>query len=131
MADQIRQVRLLIPDVDAIYGEDGDETMFTDDDITDFIELGNGNSKYAAGLAKITVGSSEAMILKVITNYEEKTDGASLAKQWLAMGARLIDEGKQEIINGSGDLDYFDIISPVTAVAPEGYQGEPGIAKWL
>jgi hypothetical protein len=82
-AATIARVRNLIPDDSAIFGDAGDEYLFTDEQIEYFYLDGNENIKWAAGLAKITVGSSEALILKVIKNYETSTDGAALAKQWL------------------------------------------------
>lgn len=115
----IRQTRLLIPDAEAIYGETEDEYMFEDSDIEDFLQLGNGNPKWAAGLAKVTVGSSEAMVLKIIKNYETSTNGAALMKEWVDAGKLLIAEGKLE--TPEGDFSYFDIVSPfATGVYPEG-----------
>lgn len=105
---EIRQVRLLIPDAEAIYGESGDQYMFSEDDINDFVELGRGSVKWAAGLAKITVGSSEALILKVIKNYETSTNGAVLMKEWVAAGQKLIEEGREDV--DSGIFGYFDIV---------------------
>lgn len=122
----IRRVRNLIPDADPIFGEDGDEYLFDDQSIEDFYLDGNSNVKWAAGLAKITIGSSEALILKVITNYETKTDGASLAKQWLAMGQNLVSQGKTEV--DEEEFDYFDVIYPSSVDSwPEGKTyGFPG-----
>lgn len=118
---QIRQTRLLIPDTDAIYGPLEDEYMFTDDDISDFLVLGHDSPKWAAGLAKITVGSSEALILKIIKNYETSTNGATLMKEWVAAGKALIEEGKGEVPEGS--FDYFEIVFPYEeGVYPEGSQ---------
>lgn len=109
--DEIRKVRLLIPDTDAIYGPAEDENLFTDQDITDFIELGNNNLKWAAGLAKIAVGGSEALILKVIRNYETTTDGANLMRQWTIAGQRLVEQGEKEW-EQENLLDYFEITGP-------------------
>ena len=106
--EDIRRVRVLIPDTDAIYGPGEDENLFSDQDIEDFIYLGNDNLKWAAGLAKIAVGGSEALILKVIRNYETTTDGANLMRQWTISGQRLIEQGKEEVANGS----YFEITGP-------------------
>lgn len=115
----IRQTRLLVPDTDAIYGDLGNEYMFTDADIDDFLTLGNGNPKWAAGLAKITVGSSEAMILKVIKNYETSTNGAVLMKEWVDAGKLLIAEGKLE--TPEGYFDFFEIVhGDGLGVYPEG-----------
>lgn len=125
----IKRIRNLIPDTAAIFGDGENEYLFDDEEIGYFYLDGNQSVKWAAGLAKITVGSSEALILKVITNYETKTDGAALAKQWLAMGQELIDQGKAEV--GNGILDYFDIVNFPTdedSLWPEGKTY--GFAGW-
>ena len=105
---EIRQVRLLIPDAEAVYGDTGNEYMFSEQDIEDFLALGRGSVKWAAGLAKITVGSSEALILKVIKNYETSTNGAVLMKEWVAAGEKLIAEGREDVADGI--FGYFDIV---------------------
>lgn len=107
---EIRQTRLLIPDAEAIYGPAEDEHMFSDQDVEDFLALGRGSVKWAAGLAKITIGSSEALILKVIKNYETSTNGAVLMKEWVAAGQKLIEEGREDV--DSGVFGYFDIVFP-------------------
>ena len=107
--EEIRRVRILIPDTDAIYGPGEDENLFTDQDIEDFIFLGNGSLKWAAGLAKIAVGVSEALILKVIRNYETTTDGANLMRQWTISGQRLVEQGEAEYLD---DSSYFEITGP-------------------
>lgn len=122
-ADQIRSVRLLIPDTEAIYGDGQDEYIIEDADLSLYLDLGHGNVKWAAGLACGAVGRSEALILKVITNYETKTDGATLAKVWLAHSAALIAEGKGEVdATDDGTSSYFESVSIGGDVAtyPEG-----------
>lgn len=107
--ETILRTRNMIPDFEPIYGTDGDEYLFSDDQIGYFLMDGRDSPKWAAGLAKIAVGGSEALILKVIKNYETATDGASLMKQWTAAGKQLIDEARQDIIELT-DLGYFDIV---------------------
>lgn len=109
-AEDIRRVRILIPDTDAIYGPAEDENLFTDENIEDFIYLGNENLKWAAGLAKMAVGGSEALILKVIRNYETTTDGANLMRQWTIAGQRLVEQGQAEFLDDSNS--YFEITGP-------------------
>lgn len=124
-ADITRRIRLLIPDTDAIFGDNAEEYLFTDEAIEDFYEIGNQSIKWAAGLAKKTVGGSEALILKVITNYETKTDGAALMKQWEAAGQAMIEEAMLE--GGTNILDYFEIVYDEDDVWPEGKTyGFPG-----
>ncbi len=109
--EEIRRVRILIPDTDAIYGTNEDENLFSDEEIEDFIFHGNGNLKWAAGLAKISVGGSEALVLKVIRNYETTTDGANLMRQWTIAGQRLIEQGVAEW-EMDNSLDYFEVTGP-------------------
>lgn len=126
-----RRIRNLIPDQDAVFGDNGDQTLFTDENIEDFYTDGNSSVKYAAGLAKIAIGSSEALISKVITNYETRTDGAAVAKQWLAMGQALLEEAKAETVTLNG-YDDFDIVPFDSGIVfwPEGatdaYWGSDG-----
>jgi hypothetical protein len=130
-SDIIRRIRNLIPDTDAIYGANEDQYLFDDTSIGDFYTDGNENVKWAAGLGKITVGGSEALILKVLKNYETQTDGATLMKRWTEAGRGMIDEAKQDIID-STDGDYFDIayFGSDLAFTAEGIQGWPQPAGW-
>lgn len=107
---QIRAVRLLIPDTEAIFGDAGDQYMFEDVDIEIFLDEGLGNSKWAAGLASYAVGGSEALIGKWIRNYETQTNGAALQKEWNAKGKLLCDAGKAEVDEGSDS--FFEIAFP-------------------
>lgn len=117
-----RAVRLLIPDTEQIYGDAENEYMFTDDDIDIFLLQGHGNAKWAAGLASLAVGGSEALVLKWIRNYETQTNGAAVQKEWTAKGARLIDDGKAEVEDET-NVGIFEIAFPQWGPQrhPEGY----------
>ena len=118
---EIRAVRLLIPDTEAIYGDGGNEYMFEDADIEIFLDQGFGNAKWAAGLAAMAVGGSEALVLKWIRNYETQTNGAALQDSWLKKGQALIKEGRQEVEDG--DVGIFEVAFPNWGPMrhPEGY----------
>jgi len=112
-----RRIRNLIPDLDAIFGDAGGEYIFSDQAIEDFYEDGEGNVKWAAGLAKIVLASSEALISKKIKNYETSTDGPAVAKELRIAGEGLIAEGKAQVaLLGYEDFEtvYFgsDVASP-------------------
>jgi hypothetical protein len=92
-----RRIRNLIPDLDAVFGVAGDEYMFSDQAIEDFFLDGEGNIKWAAGLAKVVLASSEALISKKIKNYETATDGPAVAKELRIAGEALIAEGKAQV----------------------------------
>ena len=120
-ASKIRAVRLMIPDTEAIFGDAGDEYMFEEDDIIVFLDEGLGNAKWAAGLASLAIGGSEALIAKWIRNYETQTNGAALQKEWTAKGKLLIEEGRAEIDGDSAG--FFVIAYPEWSGGrhPEGY----------
>lgn len=118
----IRAVRLMIPDTEPIYGENEDEYIFEDLDIEIFLDQGMGNAKWAAGLASLAIGGSEALTLKWIRNYETQTNGAALQKEWTVKGARLIDDGKQEVEDET-NVGIFEVAFPDWGPNrhPEGY----------
>lgn len=129
-----RRIRNLIPDTDAIYGEDGGEYLFDSQAIEDFYEEGFENVKCAAGLAKQVVGGSEALILKVIKNYETTTNGASLMREWVNAGEALYDRGLAEIADADANEGIFDIVYPDYGHSrhPEGQShGGYQIGGWL
>lgn len=107
---EIRAVRLMIPDTEPIFGDAGDEYMFPDEDIEIFLDQGKSNAKWAAGLASIAIGGSEALIGKWIRNYETQTNGAALMKEWTLKGKALIEEGKQEVLDDA--VGIFEVAFP-------------------
>lgn len=104
--DDILDVRTLIPDTDAIYGENADEYLFSDEEIASFFRLGNDNAKHAAGLAMIAVGNSEALISKVIVTQDLETDGAKAQKEWREAGKLLIQLARED-----SQWDGFELIN--------------------
>jgi hypothetical protein len=88
----IGQIRLLIPDVEQLE-DPADPTataayIFNDSQIQAFATLYSNSVKRAAAQAKLTLATSEALINKVISTYDLKTDGAKL-------GAELREQAKQ------------------------------------
>ena len=135
-ADEIKAVRVLIPDVEAIYGTGGDENLFEDSEIESLLTTASGNAMWAAGLAMIAVGNSEALIGKVIRNYETETDASKLQREWRAAGVEMIKLGKSLVDDDSGG--FFEIVTPAWDETrhPEGmshgsYRGFfPGPYQW-
>jgi hypothetical protein len=128
----VRRIRVLIPDLEKVFGEGENETMFSDADIEDFYTEGFENVKCAAGLAKITIGSSEALILKVIKNYETTTDGAKAMKEWVAAGTKLYEFGLDQI--AAADEGIFEVVYPDWDESrhPEGLShGSYRLGGWL
>jgi hypothetical protein len=103
-ADTIRAVRLFIPDVEAIYGAGGNENLFEDLDIAIFLDQAQGNAMWAAGIAMIAVGNSEALIGKVIRNYETETDASKLQREWRAAGVEMIKAGREIAAEDAGGI---------------------------
>ena len=107
-----KRIRLLIPDSEAIFGATGDQYLFSPEDVEALYLEGFENTKCAAGLAKITIGRSEAFVLKVVKNYETSTDGAKLMAQWVNAGQRLYNMGLDEIANEDASEGMFDVVFP-------------------
>lgn len=118
---EIRAVRLMIPDTEPIFGATEDQYMFEDVDIEIFLAQGHDNAKWAAGLASIAIGGSEALIGKWIRNYETQTNGGALMKEWTLKGKTLIDEGRAELEDEA--VGIFEIAYPEWSGTrhPEGY----------
>jgi hypothetical protein len=105
----IRRIRTLIPDNEPVHGDNGDEYIFSDEELEDFYTEGYENVKCAAGLALQTIGSAMAWLLRAIKNYETETDGSKLLKEYSAAGKRLYDLGLDEVAN---EYSGFDVIYP-------------------
>ena len=118
--DEIAAVRIMIPDAEAVYGPASNEYLFTDDEIKLFLTVGQGNAMWAAGLAMIAVGNSEAMVGKVIRNYETETDASKLQREWRMAGDALVKAGREEVARG--EVGIFEIVHPEWEVGrhPEG-----------
>lgn len=105
----IDAIRILIPDVEPVFGENKDENLFTDDEIAAiFNSVGNSSIMRTAGLLMITVGNSEALIGKVITTEDLSTDASKLQATWKANGAYYIGLADSEDV-ATADL-YFNIV---------------------
>lgn len=117
--DEIRSVRLLIPDSEPVFGDTGDQYIFVDADIELYLTMGHGNAQWAAGLASLAIGGSEALIGKVVKNYETSTDGSKLMKEWTAKGQLLVEMGKLEY---QDNIDFiFEEVYEENPNDPEGY----------
>jgi hypothetical protein len=89
-AEDIQDIRTLIPDDEAVFGDNEDEFLFTDEQLDRFFRLGGSSALRAAGLAMIAVGNSESLIGKVITTQDLSTDASKLQKEWRDSGKELI-----------------------------------------
>lgn len=118
--EEILTVRILVPDCEGIYGPNQDEFLFTDEELSRLLTVGQGNAMWAAGLAMIAVGNSEALIGKTIRNYETETDASKLQREWRTAGDVLIKAGRDEVARG--EVGIFEIVHPEWAPGrhPEG-----------
>jgi hypothetical protein len=98
-AQQIRQVRLLISDVDP------DRRVLSDDDVVGFLDVEGGVVKLAAAQALDAIASSEALVGKVIRTQDLSTDGAKVAESLRAHAALLRGQAADE--DGSFDVVEF------------------------
>jgi hypothetical protein len=96
----IGQVRLLIPDVEQLENTAdpsvADAYIFSDAQIQAFLSLYSDNVKRAAAQAKLVLATSEALINKVISTYDFKTDGAKLGAELRAQAKQLQDEADKD-----------------------------------
>lgn len=122
--DEIRRVRTLIPDKEAVFGPNEDETMFSDEEVEDFLFVGGGNLKRAAAYANTAIATSEALISKVIRTQDLQTNGAQVADALLKKADRLFDEADKE--DAQTNMDFFQIID-----FREGWRAErPELTEW-
>lgn len=105
----IDTVRTLIPDTEEIFGENNDETMFSDTEINAFLVAGGNSVLRAAGLANLAIATSEALISKVIRTQDLQTNGALVADALIKKAKTLFDLADSQ--DAAGNTDYFDIIN--------------------
>lgn len=105
---QVRIVRTLIPDKEAIFGAAGDEYMFTDEDIEDFFTAGGGSVLRAAAHANQAIATSEALISKQIRTQDLQTNGAAVANSLLERARQLFQQADQE--DARANAEFFEII---------------------
>jgi hypothetical protein len=111
------QVRLLIPDTDQLSNlanpSSPAEYIFNDSQIQAFLSLYGTNVKRAAAQAKLVLATSEALINKVISTDDLKTDGAKLAAELRAQALMLRQEADKD--DSEDSYDSFTIVSNNTA----------------
>lgn len=109
------QVRLLIADVG---GDSGTDFLFGDEEIETFLTLRQDNVFLAAASAMRAMAVNEAMVAKVITFLDLKTDGAKLAD---ALRAAADDMEKQADEDASGLAIAELVTEPFGARRARGY----------
>ncbi len=96
----VGQIRLLIPDTDQLENLADPlataDYIFDDEQLQAFATLYANNVKRAAAQAKLVLATSEALINKVISTYDYKTDGAKLGAELRAQAAELRAEADRD-----------------------------------
>lgn len=107
----VGQVRLLIPDVEQLG--DTPAYIFSDSQITAFLSMYSNSIKRAAAQAKLVLATSEALINKVISTYDLKTDGAKLGAELRAQAEALRQEAIEDEQEDANDI--LTIVNPSAA----------------
>ena len=99
-ATVIGQIRLLIPDTEQLDNA-ADPTadaayIFNDAQVQAFATMYGNNVKRAAAQAKLVLATSEALINKVISTYDYKTDGAKLGAELREQAKALREEADND-----------------------------------
>jgi len=96
----VGQIRLLIPDVEQLANLSDSAIdaayIFNDSQIQAFATMYSNNVKRSAAQAKLVLATSEALINKVISTYDYKTDGAKLGAELRAQAAELRAEADND-----------------------------------
>jgi hypothetical protein len=113
----IGQVRLLIPDVEQL-GNPADasvdsEYLFNDSQIQAFVTMYGSSIKRAAAQAKLVLATSEALINKVISTYDLKTDGAKLGAELREQAKQLREEAIEDEQEDANDT--FTVVGNTTS----------------
>ncbi|WP_224279130.1 hypothetical protein [Nocardioides lacusdianchii] len=113
------QVRLLINDTATT------DPVFTDDEITTFLALEDGNVKRAAAQALDTIADDEALTSKAIRTQDLATDGAKVADSLRKRAASLRSQADKA--DDDADDGFFAIVPMnVGHRGPELTRHEPG-----
>ena len=111
---EVQRVRAFIPDIEKLQnpnrpGSDP-EYIFSDEHLRAFLDENGGNVKLAAADACEVLGTSEALILKVITTEDLSTDGAKLMNAYIIRAQQMRNAAKTQIENEDGGftiVPYF------------------------
>lgn len=114
----IGKIRLLIPDSDPA------NAIFSDEEISVFLAMEGSRVKRGAALALETIGSSQTMVLKVMTLLDLTTDGAKVSAELRARAKVLRDQDAADLVleDALGDASGFEIAEwPLGPASHRGY----------
>lgn len=101
LSTDVGKVRLLIPD------RNESDAIFSDEEITSFLALEVG-LKRATALALETIASDQALLYKVQTTGQIKTDGAALANALIGRAAKLRSQADVDEDDVGGGFDIAE-----------------------
>lgn len=114
------QVRLLIPDTATEDGTDQTDYVFSDAQITAFLEIASGNTLRAAAHAMVALANDQALLLKHIRTYDLAVNGPMVAEA-LRKSAEGLREEADKADAEEGLEDAFQIVDFVSGTPwPEG-----------
>lgn len=96
----ITQVRLLTDD-------GADDPVFSDGDITAFLEMNGGNALRSAAQALLVIAGSEARISKKIRTHDLTTDGPAVAAELRAQALQLRRQADEDDLPSDEDDSFF------------------------
>ncbi len=110
------QVRLLIGDTDAA------DPLFQDDEVATFLGIEEDDILLAAALALDVMASTQAMVLKVLTQNGVSTNGAAVAQALRAQAAVLREQAARSEIGSDADDATWDWAETVGVSDPFAYR---------
>lgn len=114
----IKQFRLLISDPD--FGPAPDFTpitpLFSDDELSSFLDIESGILKRAAAQAFEVIADNETLILKYIQDHDLNVDGTKVAADMRTRAASLRSQAEDDL-----DRDGFMEIIPSSDCYSHGY----------
>jgi len=112
----VDSLRLLIPDKEPMLNParpaDPPTTMFTDDELVVYLEINAMSIRLAAADCCEVIGTSEALIAKVIQTEDLKTDGAKVMQQFLARARQLRSRAAAAGEDQLADGDLYVVPGP-------------------
>lgn len=107
----------------------GDYEMFSDDQITTFLELGEGSTNRAIAYAYLNLASQAALQSKTVKDFDLQVDLTKRSADLRAIAAMWFDRADEE------DSDNADIIDVFPIGHRDGYRTDPEAAMrrtpWL
>ena len=108
----VGQVRVLIPDLRKLEDlrdlRNEPRYLFTDDEISAYLAINNGNVKLAAADACDAIGTDKALQLLVLKTDDKQTDGAKLLSAFVGRARQLRVSAREDEISNL----CFDVVHP-------------------